>query len=110
MDWYYIDGITPTQAHHLILLDDLRESDPVTWALVLGLKTSESISRHICWPHTLTLHQLRQYKSQGLVWDTEGRRAVIWTFTPDMRLAELQLWVYQQRRPGGIFVPQNAQE
>lgn len=110
MDWHYTDNITPIQAHHLVLLDDLREVHPVTWALLLGYKTSESIARHICWPHTTTLDALRQLKSQGLVWDSEGRRSVIWNFDPDKDLAELQLWVIAQRRPGGLFRQQNAQE
>jgi len=103
MDWHYIDGITPTQAHHLVLLEDMRETEPVTWALIMGLKTCESIAKHIGWPYTTTLAKLRDLKSQGLVWDTEGRRAIVWDFEPTKSLAELQLWVIDQKRPGGLF-------
>jgi methionine synthase II (cobalamin-independent) len=110
MDWHYIDDVSPTQAHHLVLLEDLREAEPITWALLKGLKTSETIAAHICWPHHTTLDKLRELKSQGLVWDTEGRSSVIWNFNPTKELYQLQLWIIAQRRPGGIFREKSEQE
>jgi hypothetical protein len=102
-DWYYVDNITDNEAHHLVLLEDLRSEDPVLWALANHKMTSLSIARHINWPHTYTLNRLRALKHEGLVWDREGRRQVIWNLTEDSPHQELKLWVSQQWLEGGVF-------
>jgi hypothetical protein len=102
-DWYYVENITDDQAHHLVLLQDLRTDDPVIWALIQGLHTSESIAKLINWPHTYTLNRLRALKNEGLVWDSEGRASVIWALEPNDDHDELQRWVTAQKQPGGLF-------
>lgn len=111
-DWHYVDGINPEQAHHLILLDEYRESQPVAWALIKGLHTSESISKLIGWPHEWVLGKLRLLKNEGLVWDSEGRASVIWNMTGDARdWWDMKTWYDAQLRPGGLFRRnENSQE
>lgn len=104
MDWYVAEGVSKEDAVWLTHLDVLRSDEPVLWALLMGLKTSESIAKHICWPHHWVLGTLRRYKEEGLVWDHEGRASVIWDWESySDELSELRHWIMHQRQPGGIF-------
>lgn len=104
MDWYSIYGINDDQAYHLTELDNLRTSSPIIWALVQGKHTSLAISQLICYPHDYTLGRLREYKREGMVWDHEGRKSILWNIHEDyLDKIFLRDWVQAQRRAGGLF-------
>jgi hypothetical protein len=106
MDWYHDRDLTTEQADYLYGLEDLRRDNPIVWALIQGLHTSQSIAKLINWPHDWTLIKLRELKSEGLVWDSEGKASVLWHFHPDEEEhLDYQRWVAAQRQPGGIFNP-----
>lgn len=112
-DWDWADDpeITIVEADKLNELDKLRRRTPIIWALVHGLQTSRSIAGWVCWPHYYVIWQLRKYKEEGLVYDNEGRRHVVWRF--DTRSSDpevkhwlaLRKWIQAQQRDGGLFNP-----
>lgn len=111
MDWFVAEGVSEEDAHMLTGLDLLRTQEPVLWALILGLRTSETIAKHIGWPHHWVLGTLRQYKERGLVSDHEGRSSVVWEWESySCELSELRTWAYAQKTPGGIFRPKDRND
>jgi hypothetical protein len=112
-DWADEVDVTIEQADHLNDLQKLRETDPILWALMLGLRTSRSIARHITQPHYYVLRYLRACKMEtGHVTDREGRRSVEWVLTEKLpnELWELTLWVRAELKPGGLFNPNEERE
>jgi hypothetical protein len=100
MDWYVAEGVSTEDAAHLTELEAIRRDDPVYWALVQGLHTSESIAKLILWPHHWVLGTLRRMKEDGLVWESEGKASIIWDLT---ETDALQVWVARQKQPAGLF-------
>ena len=106
MDWYHDPDLTTEQADYLSGLEELRIEQPIIWALLCGIQTSRSIARHIAWPHEDVLLKLRELKREGLVYDTEGRRSILWQFHPnESEHLDYQRWYRAQSKPGGLFNP-----
>lgn len=104
MDWHSDRDLSHWQASKLTELQELRTDRPIVWALVNGVRTSESIAARINWPHDWVMIHLRELKKETVVYDTEGKASVEWHLMPDEEaLIELQIWVNAQRQPGGIF-------
>lgn len=108
-DWADDIDLTIEQADHLNNLDDLRVEDPILWAMVQGVRTSRSIAARICWPHDYTLFRLREYKSNFLVEDSEGKRSIEWRLMGDYH-RELASWVHAQKGTGGLFLPEDRND
>lgn len=107
MDWLSASNIYHyghENAHDLQALDDLRVDDPILHCLVTGLRTSQSISQRMGWPHQEVLLILRQLKTDNRVYDTEGIKSIEWHLSEyeDENLA-LQTWFRAQQQPGGLF-------
>lgn len=108
--WYHEHDAST--ADILYNLQDLRTENPIVWALIQGLHTSRSIAARLCWPHDDVLFHLRQLKQQGTVYDTEGKRSILWYLSPDERQYRYyEAWVARQKQRGGLFNPiEEAQE
>jgi hypothetical protein len=107
-DWRDDTSITfQPDASYLNDLDDLRVTEPIFHAMVMGTRTVANMARRIGWPYNHIIWQLREYKKDARVVDDEGRRAVLWYLTTDPlndELWGLKAWVDAQRKPGGLFV------
>lgn len=110
-NWYHDRDLTTEQADYLDGLESLRVEQPIVWALINGLQTSRSIAKRINWPHDWVVLGLRKYKKEGLVYDLEGRRSVIWQLAEDeTEHYDYKRWVAVQGMPGGLFNPHETNE
>lgn len=110
-DWYHDRDLTTEQADYLAGLQTLRTEQPVVWSLINGLQTSRSIAKRINWPHDWVMIQLRELKRQGLAYDLEGRRSVIWHISEDEKEhIDYMNWVRLQWLPGGLFNPHEQRQ
>lgn len=110
-DWHTDSSLTLQQADILTELDDLSMDAVILHALVMGFTSARSTAMRICWPYDYVMSTLRDYKKQQRVFDYETEKGVRWSLCEDEhRLLWLRDWVRTQRRPGGLFNPQEQRE
>lgn len=103
-DWYHDRDLTTEEADYLAGLDEIRANQPLVWALVCGLQTVPTIAKTICWPQDWVLLKLRELKKDDIVFDSEGKRSVLWQFMPhECEYLEYKAWVLRQKLKGGLF-------
>lgn len=111
MDWYHDHSRTMHEQDHLAGLEEMRIDKPVVWALLMGNTTSRSIASTIAWPHEDVMIELRRLKGEGLIFDTEGQKSVLWGFSVyEKEHREYVEWVRDQKRPGGLFNPRESSD
>lgn len=108
-NWHADRDLSTEDADALEQLEELRCYDPIIWAITSGIMTSRSIAKLIHWPHDWVMIELKRLKKEGIVWDSEGRRSILWQLT-DGGDQHLRGWVARQKLTGGIFNPLDRNE